>query len=215
MMKKILKLYRTLLLILFIIMMGIGSFALYQFYNFIQPIDYETQSVGTVTKPGTLIVSIQTTCKEPLGIILISPSGKEYTQSSRDIENTINGSERKIAITTGDLGEWKIKYRKVEKATTTIQRTFKNSNAAILISTKATHDSTNKERYIVSMNMSTKNYTYTIKAIRRSDGFSLTSSGDGGATLNLSPYAYTGVWDFYLNTTRGSETYSTMFSYTF
>ena len=63
--------------------------------------------------------------------------------------------------------------------------------------------------------MSCKNYSYTIKAMRRRDGFSLTSSGEGGAILNLEPYSYDGVWDFYLNTVRGGETYSTVFSYTF
>lgn len=213
-MKKILKAYRVLLLILFVVIMAIGSFLLYRFYNFIQPVEYEKQVIRTITEPGELEVSITSSSKEPLGVILISPSGREYTQSSRDVENTEDGSTRRLKILTADLGEWKIKYRNIPRITTSVSSNFNKSNAAMLVDTKATKDEkTNK--ITVLINMSSKDYKYTLKAVRRSDGFSLTSSGEGGTTIKLEPYPYEGVWDFYLNTTRQKETYSTMFSYTF
>lgn len=213
-MRKILKAYRVLLLILFVVIMTIGSFLLYHFYNFIQPVEYEKQAIRTITEPGELEVSITSSSKEPLGVILISPSGREYTQSSRDVENTEDGSTRRLKILTADLGEWKIKYRNIPRITTSVSSNFNKSNAAMLVDTKATKDEkTNK--ITVLINMSSKDYKYTLKAVRRSDGFSLTSSGEGGTTIELEPYPYEGVWDFYLNTTREKETYSTMFSYTF
>jgi hypothetical protein len=192
-----------------------GSIALYYFYNFIQPIDYVTQSLGEVTKAGKLEVTLTSSIDEPLGFILISPSGKHYTQSSRDVESTTNGSSITILVTTAETGEWKIKYRDIATVSISLKRQFIESDAAILVSTKATKSEEDDSEYIVSMTMSNKNYSYTMKAIRRNDGFSLTSSGDGGTTLKLEPYAYKGVWDFYLNTTRGDEEYSTVFSYTF
>lgn len=214
-MRRVLKAYRIFLLILFAVIMIGGSVCLYHFYIFIQPVAYITQSLGEVTQPGKLEITLASSGKEPLGIILISPSGKKYTQSSRDVVSTVDGTTRTMSIITADTGEWKVKYRDIKGVTTSLTRTFEESNAAILVSTKATYDKDDDSKYVVSMMMSSKNYSYTIKAVRRNDGFSLTSSGDGGATLNLEPYPYTGVWDFYLNTTRGDETYSTMFSYTF
>lgn len=214
-MRRILKAYRILLLILFIIVMIASSVALYYFYAFIQPVGYTTQSLGEVTQPGVLEVSLTSSSAEPLGFTLISPTGKHYNQSSREIESEYKGSTITTTITTADIGEWKIKYRDIAGVTASLTRKFKESGAAILVKTKATQSEEDESQYVVSMTMSCKNYTYTIKAVRRTDGFSLTSSGDGGATLNLEPYAYTGVWDFYLNTTRGNETYSTVFSYTF
>lgn len=212
-MKKILKIYRVILLLLFVIMMAIGSIGLYYFYEFIQPMDYETISLGEITKPGRLSVTISSNISEPVGIVLISPSGREYTQSSYDISSEVSDSTRNLSILTADLGEWKARYRKTDGIKISISRSFKESNAAIIVNTKAIVDKNNKST--ISINMTSKNYTYTMKAVRRNDGFSLTSSGDGGTTLNLEPYAYSGVWDFYLNTKRGNETYSTMFSYTF
>jgi hypothetical protein len=208
-----------LLLMLFVVIMIGGSIALYYFFNFIHPVDYVTQSLGEIRQPGKLEVMLASSINEPIGFMLISPSGTRYTQSSRDVTAIIDGSSLTMTVTTADVGEWKIRYRNITGVTTSLTRRFIESNAAILVDTKATksknNSQTNDAEYIVSMKMSCKNYKYTIKAIRRSDGFSLTSSGDGGATLNLEPYAYTGVWDFYLNTTRGDETYSTVFSYTF
>lgn len=214
-MRRILKAYRIFLLILFIMAMIGGSVALYYFYDFIQPVEYVTQSLGEITQPGKLEITLASSIDEPLGFALISPSGKKYTQSSRDIVSTCDKSSITMVITTAEIGEWKIRYRDMAGITASLKRRFIESNAAILVSTKATPSKTDESKYVVSMTMSCKNYSYTIKAIRRSDGFSLTSSGDGGATLNLEPYAYKGVWDFYLNTTRGDETYSTVFSYTF
>lgn len=224
-MRYILKIYRIFLLILFVAIMIISSICLYHFYDFIQPIRYITQSVGDVSQPGELTVTLSTSTKEPLGIVLISPSGKEYTQSSRDVKYSFENkssdnksSDNKsstISIMTADLGEWSVRYRDIAKSNTSVARKFKESDAAILVETKATKDTNSKSKYVVTMYMSSKNYTYTMKAVRRSDGFSLTSSGDGGATLNLEPYAYSDVWDFYLNTKRGNAEYSTMFSYTF
>lgn len=213
--KVILKVYRWLLLLLFIACMIVGSIFAYRFYDFIEPIEYTTQSLGEVTQPGKLVITINSTLDEPYGIVLISPSGRQYTQSSRDIELTTNGSSRTLSILTADIGEWKVRYRNINNVDTSLSRSFYESNAAILVNTKATVDSKDNSKYVISMYMSAKNYSYTIKAIRRSDGFSLTSAGDGGATLNLEAYPYSGVWDFYLNTTRGGEDYSTMFSYTF
>ena len=214
-MRKILKGYRILLLILFIVCMIGGSIALYYFFNFIHPVDYVTQSLGEIAQPGKLEVTLASSIDEPFGFMLISPNGTRYTQSSRDVMAIEDGSSLTLIVTTADIGEWKIRYRDIAGVTTSLTRRFIESNAAILVDTKATKSKTDDSKYVISMTMSCKNYTYTIKAIRRSDGFSLTSSGDGGATLNLEPYAYTGVWDFYLNTTRGNETYSTVFSYTF
>lgn len=214
-MRRILKAYRIFLLVLFVVAMIGGSVALYYFYDFIQPVEYVTQSLGEITEPGKLEVTLASSIDEPLGFTLISPSGKQYTQSSRDVVTTYDKSSITTMVTTAETGEWKIRYRNVAGITTSLTRRFIESNAAILVSTRATKSEDDPSKYVVSMAMSCKNYTYTIKAIRRSDGFSLTSSGDGGATLKLEPYDYKGVWDFYLNTTRGNETYSTVFSYTF
>ena len=213
--KGILKAYRFLLLLLFIACMIVGSIFAYHFYDFIEPIEYTTQSLGEVTEPGKLVITIDSTLDEPFGIVLISPSGRQYTQSSRDISLTTDGSSQTLSILTADIGEWKVRYRNIKNVDTSLSRSFYDSNAAILVDTKATVDSQDSSKYVVSMYMSRKNYSYTIKAVRRSDGFSLTSSGDGGATLNLEAYPYSGVWDFYINTTREGEEYSTMFSYTF
>jgi len=223
-MKRILKIYRGFLLILFIIFMIFSSVALYYFYNFIQPVSYTTKSLGEISEPGKLTIEVIAHpsnnmqifgLNEPIGAALISPSGKEYTQSSRDVDVEIIGSKMTINILTADEGEWHIKYRSMFGVKVSLTRTFSKSNAAMLVSTKATKSSEDQNKYIVSMNISNKNYSYTIKAVRRSDGFSLTSSGDGGATLNIESYSYSGVWDFYLNTMRGDEEYSTTFSYTF
>lgn len=212
-MKKILKVYRISLLILFIIGMCACSVGLYWFYEFIQPMEYKTVSLGEITKPGELSVTISSNIDEPVGIVLIAPSGREYTQSSYDLSVETDGSTRKLKILTADIGEWKARYRNSKGIDISLSRSFKESNAAILIATKATK--TEDGKYTVSIDMTSKNYTYTMKAMRRSDGLSLTSSGEGGTTLNLEPYEYAGVWDFYLNTKHGEETYTTMFSYTF
>lgn len=212
-MKYVLRAYRILLLILFMFFMIIGSVCLYYFYDFIQPMSYKTVSLGEITKPGELSVTISSNLSEPVGVVLLSPSGREYTQSSYDVRTEINGNTKKVNILTADLGEWKARYRDERGIKISLSRSFHESNAAILVNTKAVIDKDKKA--VVSMKMTSKNYNYTMKAVRRKDGFSLTSSGDGGSTLNLSEYPYSGVWDFYLNTKRGSDTYSTMFSYTF
>lgn len=214
-MKKILKGYRILLAIIGVVFMICCCIGLYGLYHFIQPISYTTESLGDVTKAGELCVTATSSLDQPVGITLISPNGNEYTQASRNVTSDTKGSTLTLTVLTAELGEWKVKYRNMIGVDVFLTRSFSNSDAAILIDTKATRDSDNPENYIVSMSMNNKNYTYTLKVVRRKDGFSLTSAGEGGTTLNLEPYPYTGVWDFYLNTTRGGITYSTMFSYTF
>lgn len=214
-MRHALGIYRIFLLILFILVMICSSIGLYYFYGFIQPVEYVTQSLGEITEPGKLEVTLASSIDKPLGFILISPSGKKYTQSSRDTVSMYDTSSITTTITTAETGEWKIRYRNIPRVTTSLTRRFIESDAAILIDTEAIESKDDSQKYVISMTMSAKSYSYTIKAIRRSDGFSLTSSGDGGTTLRLEPYNYKGVWDFYLNTTRKEETYSTAFSYTF
>ena len=213
--KNILKGYRISIAVLFAILVICGCIGLYGFYLFIQPVNYTVESVGEITKIGELCVSATTSLDQPVGVTLISPSGKEYNQSSTGVKSSSRGSTLTLKVLTAELGEWKVKYRNMIGVDIFLTRSFSNSDAAILIDTKATRDENNPENYIVSINMNNKNYTYTLKVVRRSDGFSLTSSGEGGTTLNLESYPYKGVWDFYLNTKRGDSTYSTMFSYTF
>ena len=213
--RRIIKAYRIFLFILFLCTMIAGTAGLWVFYEFIQPVSYETYSLGEIMHPGRISVSVSTSRGNDVGIILISPSGKEYTRSSRDVSYAVTEDGFMVSVLTADTGVWNVRMKDVPGVSVSFSRHFDESDAAILVSTSATEDK-KPGHYVVSMQMSAKNYSYTIKAVRRLDGFSLTSRGDGGSILNLEPYAYTsGVWDFYLNTERGSEEYGTVFSYTF
>lgn len=213
--KNMVKAYRIFLLVLFVAGMAFATFALCKLYAFLQPVETVTATAGNVKEPGKITVTLTTTAKEPPAMVLIAPDGREYTASSRDVETERKGNATSLSILTAQTGEWKVRYRPVLGAEMNLSRSFEKSDAAILVSTSAVRSKSDRNKYEVSFTASRKNYAYTMRAVRRSDGFSLTSQGDGGTTVVLAPYAYSGVWDFYLNTTRGSESYSTSFSYTF